>query len=162
VKNWGSRTREVAHLLNPAFCARLLYGTISTYNIETQHGFPFPLIYLILPLLLHKHTREKISSRTQLLVWIQRNEKLLVTFAERAKQLVPITNEALEWLMQCEIIIIGTAAELEVVHAKQSLSKTAFADDEMKSCINKSEHVAKWFAKAGKVETIFYGLGVRP
>ncbi|WP_442969853.1 three component ABC system middle component [Roseburia sp. AM23-20] len=50
------RTHEVAFLLNPAFCGRILYSTIRTYNEKTNRAFPFPLIYLVLPLVLHKET----------------------------------------------------------------------------------------------------------
>jgi hypothetical protein len=100
MKKWIERPAEVAYLLNPAFCGRLLYGTIRAYNEEAQRGFPFPLVYLVLPLLLHKATRQSVSSRTQFLIWQQRNEHLLVRFAERAEQLVHITNEAVEFLLQ--------------------------------------------------------------
>jgi len=162
VKNWGARTKEVAYLLNPAFCARLIYSAVNAYNAEAQRKMPFPLVYLILPLLLHKRTREKINSRTQMLIWIQSNESLLVNFAERAKQLVQITNEAIELLLQSKLLTMDGTAELEVSRTQKALSETKLADDEVKACIAKSKHIAKWFVKAGKVETIYIGLGVRP
>jgi hypothetical protein len=162
MRKWSERSNEVAYLLNPAFCGRLLYSAIRTYNLEANRAFPFPLAYLILPLVLHKNTREKINSRTQLLVWIQRHEYLLIGYAKRAEQLVPITNEAIELLLQSDLITISSSGELEFSTTKQSLSKTRFTDDEIKECINKSEHIAKWFAKAGKPETIYVSLGVRP
>lgn len=149
-------------MLNPAFCARLLYGTIRTYNIESKRAFPFSLIYLVLPLLLHKHTRNAINSRTQLLVWVQRNEYLLINFAKRAKQMVRITNEAVELLLQSNYLKLTTSGELEILSTTRAISKTQFTDDEVKDCITKSEHIAKWFAKAGKAETIYVSLGVRP
>ena len=37
-----------------------------------------------------------------------------------------------------------------------------FVDDEISECLKKGEHIAKWFATAGKVETIYIELGVRP
>jgi hypothetical protein len=162
MKPWNERTIEVACLLNPAFCGRLLYSTIKAYGAETKRPFPFALIYLVLPLLLHKQTREAISSKTQMIVWIQRNERLLIGFAERAKQLVPITNEAIEFLLNSNYIRITPAAEFELNPLMGSLSKTKYADDEIKACLTKSEHIARWFARAGKVETIFFVLGVRP
>lgn len=162
MRKWDERPAEVAYLLNPAFCGRLLYNTIKTYNDDTKRAFPFSLIYLILPLLLHKHTRQCVNSRTQLLVWVQRNEYLLIRFAERAKQLVPITNEAVRILLQSGYVWFNTYGELEFSHNKKAISKTRFADDEIKECINKSEQIAKWFAKAGKAETVYIALGVKP
>ena len=36
VKSWDKRTHEVAYLLNPAFCGRILYSTIKTYSEKTH------------------------------------------------------------------------------------------------------------------------------
>jgi len=162
MKKWIDRPTEVAHLLNPAFCGRLLYGTIRVYNNESQCGFPFPLVYLVLPLLLHKTTRRSIRSRTRFINWKQQNEHLLVHFAERTKQLVQITNEAMELLLQTGYVSVNESGELVVMFTKQALHKTKFSNDEVKECINKSEHIAKWFVRAGRVETIYITLGVRP
>ena len=100
MNKWSMRTHEVAFLLNPAFCGRILYSTIKTYNEKTNRAFPFPLIYLVLPLVLHKETRMNINIRTQLLVWVQRYPQLLLDFPKRTRGLVPITNEAVEFLLQ--------------------------------------------------------------
>lgn len=162
MKKWSERAREVAYLLNPAFCGRILYTTIKTYSETTKRAMPFPLIYLALPLALHKPTRESINSRTQLLVWIQRNPELLIDFSKRARDLVPISNESLELLLQSKYVELTTNGELDIVKTLKSLSKTKFTDAEIKECLNKSEHIAKWFAAAGKVETIYISLGVRP
>lgn len=50
MQEWKMRTREIAYLLNPAFCGRILYTTIRAYNEKSHRAFPFPLIYLVLPL----------------------------------------------------------------------------------------------------------------
>ena len=54
MQEWKMRTREIAYLLNPAFCGRILYTTIRAYNEKSHRAFPFPLVYLVLPLVLHK------------------------------------------------------------------------------------------------------------
>ena len=71
MQEWKMRTREIAYLLNPAFCGRILYTTIRAYNEKSHRAFPFPLVYLVLPLVLHKETRAIISSRTHLHIWAQ-------------------------------------------------------------------------------------------
>lgn len=73
MNSWNKRTREVAYLLNPAFCGRMLYSAINAYSIKTKRAFPFPLVYLVLPLVLHKETRANINSRTQLHLWVQQH-----------------------------------------------------------------------------------------
>ena len=125
-------------------------------------AFPFPLIYLILPLVLHKETRISINSRTQLQLWIQRYPQLLIDFPQRARELVPITNESVEFLLQTGKVLLTTNGELEISPVSKTLSKTKFVDDEISECLKKGEHIAKWFATAGKVETIYIELGVRP
>lgn len=159
---WKMRTKEVAYLLNPAFCGRILYGTVKKYNEISNRLFQFPLIYLVLPLVLHKNTRRAINSRTAMLVWIQKYPELLIGFAERASDLVEITNEAVELLLQSELLQLTNEAGLQVNKTIKVMSKTRFIDAEIKECINKSEQVGKWFAMAGDVETIYISLGVRP
>ncbi|WP_394884766.1 three component ABC system middle component [Clostridium butyricum] len=162
MRKWSERSKEVAYLLNPAFCGRIIYNTIKKYGDVTHRTFPFPLIYLILPLILHKHTRELINSKTKMLIWLQRYPETIINFAKRTKDLIPITNEAIELLMQAKKIRLTNNGELEVVMTSKSLSKTKFTNIEIKECINKSEHIAKWFAEVGKTETIYISLGVRP
>lgn len=162
MKKWDERTQEVAFLLNPAFCGRILNATVKAYSENARRSMPFPLIYLVLPLVLHKSTRENIDSRTQLLIWIQRYPELLIDFPQRARDLVPITNESLEFLLQTGNIQLTPNGELDVLSTKKALSKTKFIDDEIRECLKKSEHIAKWFAATGKSETIYVGLGVRP
>lgn len=162
MRGWNDRSKEVAYLLNPAFCGRIIYNTIKTYGDITHRAFSFPLLYLILPLVLHKKTRALINSRTQMLIWIQRYPETLIDFSKRSKELVTITNEAVELLLQSGLLQLTNDGELEIVHTIKTLSKTRYTNDEVKDCINKSEHIAKWFAAAGKAETIFISLGVKP
>lgn len=161
MEKWNMRANEVAYLLNPAFCGRILYTVIQKYN-ETGNSFPFPLSYLVLPLILHKSTRERIDSRTQLLIWVQRNPELLIDFSSHAKDLVMITNEAMEYLLQSGLIILDSQAGLLVSSHVKKLSKTKHINSEIKQCIQKSEHIAKWFTESGTVENIYVSLGVRP
>lgn len=162
MNNWEHRATEVAYLLNPAFCGRIIYNAIKTYFEETNRAMPFPLVYLILPLVLHKRTREIINSATQMQVWIQRNPDVLIGFAERANSLVKVTNEAVEFLLQSGVVNLTNNAELERCKLKKSLSTNKYTNDEIKKCISKSSNVAKWFGKAGTVETIYTSWGVRP
>lgn len=162
MKGWNKRTHEVAYLLNPAFCGRILYASIKEYESKTKRAFPFPLIYLILPLVLHKATREHIDSRTQLWQWVQKYPCFLIDFPQRAHDLVQITNEAIEFLLQTKKIRLTPNGELETPASTRALSKVKYVDDEIVECLKKSEHIARWFASSGKVETVYICLGVRP
>lgn len=162
MRSWEQRSTEVAYLLNPSFCGRIIYQSIKVYSEQSNRPMPFPLVYLILPLVLHKKTRERINSVTQMQVWIQRNPDVLIGFAERANSMVKVTNEGVEILLQSGVINLTDNAELEQCKLKKSLSPSKYTSDEIKQCITKSSNVARWFAKAGTVETIYTSWGVRP
>ncbi len=159
---WSERPSEVKFLLNPAFCARIIYATLLEYEKHTGNPIPFPLVYLILPLVLHKKTREKINSKTAFTNWVQTNAQLIIGFEKRAKDLVPITNEAIELLFQTQKICMSSRGTVEINSFAKKLSKRNFVDEEVKECITKAEHVARWFAKTGKTETVYISLGVKP
>jgi len=160
--SWQERPSEVSYLLNPAFCGRIIYNTISEYYSSSEKPFPLALMYLILPLVLHKNTRELINSRTAFTNWIQNNPKVLIGFPRRAREMVTITNEAIEYLLQSKYICIDTNGEFIINVEQKKMSKTKFTDHEVKECINKAGHIGKWFASTGKVENIYISLGVRP
>lgn len=68
----------------------------------------------------------------------------------------------MELLLQSGLLQLTNEAGLQVNKTIKAMSKTKFTDDEIKECVNKSEHVGKWFAIAGNTETIYISLGVRP
>lgn len=162
MRAWDNRPDEVKNLLNPAFCGRVIYGTVSAYNKSANRDLPFPLVYLILPLILPRPIRIEINSRTQLVNWVQRHQELIFNFGKRAGDLVEITNEAVELMLQTGYIILTDNGELSKVITAGTLSKTKHTDSEVTECLKKAEHVGRWFAGAGKVETIYISLGVRP
>src|SRR5699024_3486690 len=94
---WWERPREEAHLLNPAFGATIITAAARGYQDEKEEGLPFVLSFLILPIVLHKLTRDALPSsiRTSIPAWLQRNPEARVLFAERVVSLRPHTREAI-------------------------------------------------------------------
>ena len=103
-----------------------------------------------------------ISSRTHLHIWAQQNPQLLIDFPRRASELIPITNEAVEMLLQTRKIILTPSGELEVPPRSKILNREKYTDFEIEECLTKCAHIARWFEDAGKVENIYISLGVRP
>ena len=103
-----------------------------------------------------------INSRKQLINWTQEYQELLFDFGMRAADLVEVTNEAIEFMMQSGHLDLTDSGELTRNSALSLLSKTRYMDEEVKDCLTKAEHVGRWFASAGKVETVYICLGVRP
>ena len=162
MREWENRPDEVKNLFNPAFCGRVIFGTVAEYQKSAKRDFPFPLVYLILPLILPRQIRSEINSHTQMANWIQKHQELVFNFGKRASDLIEITNEAVEFMLQTGYIKLTDNGELAKVLMAGVLSKTIYTDPEVAECLTKAEHVGRWFAKAGKVETIYTSLGVRP
>lgn len=135
---WSKRTPEIANLLNPSFCAILLYSAIFEYQKKAKNNMPFSLLYLVMPIVLHKNTRNRVNSRENMVVWLQRNPDVLIGFADRAKSLIGFTNEAIEFLLfqgNCEIIDGGLSIIKTV--SKSKIVQYAANDQEIAECIQK-------------------------
>jgi len=161
MKNWNERTQEIANLLNPPFCASIIYSVSHEYQKIKGVPMPYVLVYLILPIVLHRNTREIINSKTNMTVWIQRNPNVLVGYPERAKSLVPFTNEAVEYLLiQKNITLDEFGLSIIKPLSKAAMGKTK--DKEILECYNKSEHLGRWFVQTGNEENIYTVWGVKP
>lgn len=93
---WSKRVVEEANLFNPAFCAVLLAKSAEEFMKKTRQPFPFAFAFLVLPVVLHRGTREALPSSTvtSLLPWVQEHREQLVDFAGRVRSLRAITREA--------------------------------------------------------------------
>ena len=161
--SWGKRAPELAYLLNPPFCALIIYNTIFVYQKEMQSGLTFPLAYLILPIILPKSTREKINSRTNMVSWLQKNPDVLVNFSNRARSLINFTNEGLEFLLLQRICSINNGKiSIEKIISKSKTKEYTNYDEEISDCLKKAVYIGRWFSKMRSPENIFAAWGVKP
>lgn len=162
MKPWNQRAPEVAYLLNPAFCGEVLRRCLGEHLTTVDRPMAYPLAFLVLPLVLHKGTRELIDGRTQQLhTWLQSHPEVKIDFAERARRLVPVSREALVFLQQVEAITINETAHIIVSpHRPRTLRQQRTG--EIAECYAKAKVVGRWFARAGLPETVFTMLGVKP
>lgn len=155
---WANRPREEAALLNPAFCGRLLLVAITEYG---DPGMPFPISFLVLPLVLHKRTRDKLPEtiRTSIPIWLQKNPELRVGFDRRAAGLTGYTREALLFLLLHKKI---TTADQLLVPAVKVLSDKEPESEEIKDCLRRARFVGRWLARGGTPATLYALFGIRP
>lgn len=160
--SWSKRPAEVAFLLNPAFCGEILLCCIGNYQNVCRQPMPFLLAYLILPIVLHKKTRDIMpnSISTKMHIWIQDNQECKIGFAERVKNLIPITKETIGFLMQLNLLALDDQGGL---HLNQgTLPNFPHEDKEILDCIKKARIVGHWFSISGPVSSIYTMWGVRP
>ena len=148
MKHWEARPVEVANLLNPAFCGEVLRHAIKRHNVIAERPFPYTLAFLVLPIVLHKRTRERIPTGTPkpLHVWLQEQQDVRVGLPKRAKQLVPITKESLAFLLQLKAITVDQNAALSLPRIPRRRVEGQDSG-EIADCYQKAEILGRWFAR---------------
>ncbi|MBE6059277.1 MAG: hypothetical protein E7215_03760 [Clostridium sulfidigenes] len=161
MKQWSDRPKEVANNFNPAFCGEIVYYVLEEYYKERKDGLPFLLLFLVLPIVLHKETRRKIiSSRGYMSVWLHQNQEVKVNFAQRANQLLDVTIETYLFLIAYKVIKLEDGKIF--IETKLPKRKNELLHDETKDCIEKAKVIGRWFARNKDTATIYVMWGVRP
>ncbi len=160
---WEERPITTANLLNPAFCSEIIRRCAKSHFDEIQKPFPYVLIFILLPIVLHKATREALPRTTKksLHGWLEENPSVKIHFATRCQQMIPFTKEAFVFLLQCKAIKLDEKGNI-IVSSFRKKSMNYIEEEEINDCFNKSELIGKWFAKSGNPQTIYSFWGVKP
>jgi hypothetical protein len=164
MRPWANRSKETANLLNPAFCCVVLSACVTNYSRENYPGMSFPLSFIVLPVILHKQTRDALpfNTRTSLTAWIEEKPFVRIQFYERAISLKPFVREAIlfgivnDWLVIESGLLKSRLPDPKFKHFLQDL------DGEARECVLRARLVGKWFAAAGTAETVMALWEVRP
>lgn len=168
MKPWLNRTYEERHLLNPAFCSLVIWHAAKGAAKEAsvpRISLSFLEAFLILPIVLHRKSRESLPQRlnTSMPIWVESQPLLIASLPQRAKSLNSYTKEA--------IVFGGTSGMFEIKDHALLTNDSASRDinralkqtsDEVRSCMKKAEFLGRWFAHTGTPETVFTLVGVRP
>ncbi len=162
MKRWDQRPFEVRNLFNPAFCGLVLFRALQGYEEENQAGIPFSLALLVLPLCLHKDSRQVIaaSPRSYLLKTVEMNPQLMVGFANRVSDLMPFALEAFGLLMESGCFVVSQDGRLMTVPGK--VRKSVTGTNESISCQRVARIIGKEFARIADRVTVYTTLGIRP
>lgn len=162
---WNERTREERTLLNPGYCANLLWHAARGHTSIGGTALAFEEAFLVLPLVLDRRTREALprDTRTSLATWLEGDPLARGRIASRAQILAEFTKEALLFggvhglLSISEGQVVGVDAWSKAV--RKSLRGSS---DEVRETAKKAEFAGKWFALAGAAATVLALMGVRP
>ncbi len=162
MKRWDQRPVEIRNLFNPAYCGLILDRSFRGYQEEDPRGMPFSLTMLILPLCLHKQSRELLmqGNRRYFLKVASDHPELLVDFSRRTTDLLPFTFEALGFLMQLGAFTVASDGRLAPVSA--GIRKTVTGTAESIACQRVARYLGKEFARVGDRTTVYATLGIRP
>lgn len=162
MKTWNLRPPEIRTLFNPAFCGLVLAHGIKGYNQDTKSQIPFSLTLLILPLCLHKRTREQILENKQsyLTKIIEMHPDIRVNLANRTKGLFPYTMEGFAYLMKSGLIQIDEGGG--VILIKKSIVNILKGSQDTQDCQRAAILIGKKFGKVKDKVTVYTTLGIRP
>jgi hypothetical protein len=162
---WDERSVEERHLLNPGFCAMLLWHAAQGYAASQSKWMAIELSFLVLPFVLHKETRESLPSniKTSLPTWLTEYPIIRARLGERSVTLRNFTREALILGGSHELLSLTHAG----IHANTKMRKrvnTALKEtsDEVRECAKGAEFLGRWLENAGDSGTVMLLLGVRP
>lgn len=159
MKPWRERPADVARLLNPAFCGRLLVHAAVEHR---PHALPFALAPLILPLVLHRKTRESLptSVRSPFITWIEEHANLRIGFADRVARSLPVTRECMLFMLSAGWLGLDGSG----VFAPRPKAPTGHPldTDEIKDCVLKARFLGRWLSRAGRPATIYAALAITP
>ncbi|HOI36483.1 MAG TPA: DUF6521 family protein [Bacillota bacterium] len=162
---WNARAAEERHLLNPSFCGLMLWEAAGGYRSKADARMPIPLAFLVLPIVLHRETRETLprALATSLPVWLGDYPLIRTRIVERTRALVPFSREALLFgglngllSITADGISVDDGWRQRVTAALRSTS------DEVRECGKKAGFLGKWFERAGSPETVMALFGVKP
>ncbi|QDA59025.1 three component ABC system middle component [Hymenobacter jejuensis] len=156
---WEERPVEVANLLNPAFCSLLVRDAVDAYTKKSGAGMDFPLAFLVLPIILHKATRNALPGTTisKFHVWFQNHQELRIGFSARAQSMVPFTKEAIIFAMQRGALAID---EHGLLIAPKYRFRKINESAEMTICHERASFLGKWFSAAGSASHILTAWGI--
>jgi Family of unknown function (DUF6521) len=158
---WRERPAEVANLLNPAFCGRLLVRAIEHYD----QPMPLTLLMLVLPIILHQDTREALprSVATSMQLWLERHPEAHIGFAERVREITPFTRETLTFCLVHGRLrhVSGTAAFTALPAPRRRPTSSAEPTEEVGRCLTAAGLVGRWFS-LGTPSSVYALWGIRP
>ncbi|WP_314154878.1 three component ABC system middle component [Rouxiella badensis] len=162
MKRWDLRPFEIRNLFNPAFCGLVLFRALTAYEEENTQGMPFSLTLLVLPLCLHKDSREIVAnhSRSYLLKITENNQQIMIGFADRVNQMLPYVFEGIGLLLERGCISITDDGRITTI--KKKVRKAITGTDENIACQKVARIVGREFSRIADRATIYTTFGIRP
>ena len=157
-----SLNRELRAVQNPALAAMLLWRCASGYSAASNRSepIPLPLLFLVLPILLHQETAELVTSTLRasglrkfvekFQLAAQSKTDLLLAIAPRALALRALTAEALGIAVLCRVLAFEDNAARAF-----SLSDTppmAGIPHSIRPLLGGAEKLGAWFAESSLYE----------
>lgn len=148
-------------MLNPALLAAITAAAAIEYARAGGEPMPWPLAFLIAPLVMHRGTREALprTTATHLGNWVAQNPVIHAGIPARAQSLAGPVREGLRFGLAHGALTVNEQGQLsgDLVDRPKGAAST-----EVDQMITKAGLVGKWLAKLDQPATAFALLGVAP
>jgi len=168
---WHERTIEERNLLNPAFCAVILwllakgYRTEANVMTESQDQLPLTLAFVGSSFVLRGQTRCTLPStvRTSLPSWVHEYPLHRSAVAKGVAVLRPYMREAIMFGVQQDFLILDGTTLIANSTAQSRINKYLKQTTlEIQECAKCAEFVGRWLIKNGTPSTVLSLLGMQP
>ena len=163
--NGGDTARRKKPITSiPPFAVSSSRARLSSTAPYAEGPLALPLAYLVLPIALHKATRDQLPGNASAAFagWVAEHGTALAGFAERVARLAPITREALLLLLQHRAIRVENGElTIEAKRIRLSAAPDRRTDDTDEARAA-AELLGRWFARQRQPSLVMQGLGVKP
>jgi hypothetical protein len=159
--SWADRSPVVAAMLNPALLAAVTAAAAEEYSRASDEPMPWPLAFLVAPLVLHRDTREALPRRTtsHWASWVSNHTVLVAGFPARAHSLTGPVREGVRFGLAHGALAVEDGGCLGGGLARAA--RPARVGD-IETVVRASGFVGKWLTKLDQPATAFALLGVTP
>lgn len=168
---WQERSIEQRNLLNPAFCAIVVWHLVQGYRTEAtalgseRSGLPLALAFVGASLILRGQTREQLprSTATSLATWVHDHPLERSAVAKGVAVLRATVREALLFGAQHRLLSLeGQRLDASDTASKKVSAYLRTSTVEVRDCMRQATLVGRWLCKAGAPSTVLTLLGVKP
>lgn len=159
--SWDKRSWVTAGMLNPAVIAAIIVSAAHMYEEHSGDPMPWELIFLAVPMAMHRDTRESLPSRVDSYAakWVSENAGLHATFARRVSGMLPYAREGMRYGLRSGALALVDDGRLRG-NPGWKLHKER--DKELSLIVGKAAFLGRWFAHTGSPATLFALFGVAP
>jgi hypothetical protein len=156
-------SEEVA-LFNPAFLARILREAAGDYEKESSEDIPLPLTFLLVPLVLHKATRDDLPTlaSSQMQTWIREHPRHLAQLGTRVIGMRSFVGLAIRFGLHHGVL---TSEDGRIGAGSVKRRPRGYNEDEsveVLMCMRAARFVGRWFGRQPDAATLLAIWGLRP
>jgi hypothetical protein len=150
-------------MLNPALIASVLVIAVQEYSERRKDPLLAAHAFLIVPLVLHRDTRERlpIRSSSHWTKWVSDNPVLIAGFPARALALREHVREGLRFGLRYGVLSLDGFGGLVLGQTSATIPGRT-AEGDIRDLLTGAQRVGRWLTKLELPATAFALLGMRP